>query len=208
MKSMNSANKPDALANCDNTSDAAKPVSTAQQTAFGHSRLHFPSGQQVANLTAATGLTAQQCICVYLGRAKAAITSVTIRCRVTTAYSFGFGGVPWAEAAIYKGDPVLGAAAALTRVGFLNVGTVINSTGLKSLAVTVSGVTAGGHLWALVGSDGGGEGTVAQFRGCLADDIRSGQYNIFTARPSTTSSPAEVSLLSAAVVPPWFAIGW
>lgn len=34
MKSMDSVNKPDALNNCDNTSDADKPVSTAQQAAL------------------------------------------------------------------------------------------------------------------------------------------------------------------------------
>ncbi len=34
MKSLDSVNKPEALANCDNTSDANKPVSTTVQTAL------------------------------------------------------------------------------------------------------------------------------------------------------------------------------
>lgn len=165
--------------------------------------LHFPPGQQVASLTAVTSIASGTCHVVYLGRAKAAITSASVLLRVTTAFADG----EWAEVAIYKGSPTINGASGITLCGAVDASTDFGSTGQVVVAVEdLSGITAGDHLWAVVGS-AAAEGTVAQFRGALADDIQSGQYQSFDAQPSVTSAPTE-AILGSTVVPPWISVNW
>jgi hypothetical protein len=150
-----------------------------------------------ANLTTVTAIATNTVYAQYLGKADKPYLSVTIRCRVTTAPAT----ITWAELAIYKGTPVVGAnPGTLTRCGFLDVAASWGTTGQKTNVVTTTGISSGDDLWVVWGTQAT---TVGQLRGGLADDLQAGYYATIGARPSTSPTIAP-TLAGATVVPAWF----
>lgn len=152
-----------------------------------------------ANLTAVTAFATNTSYFVYLGRVSSAITTLTLRNRVTTAAAT----ITWAEVGIFTGTPVLGGNPSLTRRGFTNVAATFNSTGQKSTAISLTGVSVNDELWVAFGSQAT---TPFQVRGGLADDLQTGWYCSVAGRISTLGTPVTVTLGSATLVPPWCAV--
>ena len=180
------------LAFPDKTGTLALTSDLANPTVF------HPPGLHATNLTTATALAKNTDYALYLGRAPSAITSLSVRCSVTTAAAT----ITWAEVAVYSGPPVAGGnAGSLSRVGWANVAATFNSTGVKTTTVSLSGVAAGDHLWLVLGSQAT---TPFQLRGMLADTIQSGVFQVSGTgnRPSTTAT-VTFGLAGATVVPPW-----
>lgn len=101
-----------------------------------------PAGPQTAMVSNASYAS-------YMGKADAAYTTINLRVSVNTAAAT----ITWAEVGIGTSPTIaLNGAASITRRGFTSVATAFNSTGEKSVAVTVSGINPGDHLWALFGS--------------------------------------------------------
>lgn len=159
----------------------------------------LPVGFLAANLTATKVITSTNSFAVYMGRAGAAYTTITLRLRVTTAAAT----ITWAEVAIATGAPVLGGNPSLTRRGFTNTAAIVNSAGQKSIAVTVSGIAAGDHLWAIIGNQAT---TAAVIRGGLADDLQAGTQASVVVRPSLMATPQTFTLEGATAVCPWIAM--
>jgi len=152
-----------------------------------------------ANLTAVKTLTSNSSFAYYLGQAQAAYTSISLRYRVTTAAAT----ITWAEVGIaYSASPVtLAGNATLTRLGYTDVSGTINSTGLKTTAVTVSGIYPGMHLWALFGNQAT---TAAVLRGALADDLTGGFFqSVAATRISTMGAATAFTVEGATTVPVW-----
>jgi len=84
---------------------------------------------------------------IYIGRAPKSYTSFVIRLNVTT----GISGTTWAELAIGKSTaPAPATAKNITIVGYTDVSSIINTTGAKSITISVSGgqsIDTGDHLW-------------------------------------------------------------
>jgi hypothetical protein len=149
-----------------------------------------------ANLTAALALASTQTFYVWLGVCPKSSSSITLRFRVTTAAVT----ITWAEAAVYRGVPVLAGNPALTLLGFANVAAVVNSVGLKSQAVSLSvAAQPGDELWAAIGNQAT---TAAAIRAALADDLQSGLFASEVNRPSTGGGRVP-ALGGAAVALPW-----
>lgn len=155
------------------------------------------AGFLAANLTTTLALTNGTTFACYLGRAGAAFTSVNIRLRITTAAVT----VTWAEAAVFKGPVVLGAAASLSRVGYANIASLVTSTGQKTFTVTITGVAAGDDLWIAIGC----QATTAMIvRAGLADDIQDGSYQTDATRPSLMTVPKTFTIAGATTAKPWW----
>ena len=169
--------------------------------------LHYPPGQLQTAPIPTVQHADNGCHAIYLGRANEAITTITIRYSVITAMDPGGGS--WAEAAIYKGTPVLGGAASLTRLGYTDIVGVVNSTGRKSTVISLSGVAATDHLWVIIGGKkGSGFGKhLASYYGTAPDELESGRCLGFTGQPSVTSTPSS-SVLGRTVDVLWYAILW
>jgi hypothetical protein len=159
----------------------------------------LPVGFLAANLTATKTITSTNSFAVYMGRAGASYTTITLRFRVTTQAAT----ITWAEVAIATGAPVLGGNPSLTRRGFTNTAAIVNSLGLKSVAVTVSGIVAGDHLWAVIGNQAT---TAAVIRAGLADDLQVGTQASAVVRPSLMATPQAFTLEGATVACPWIAM--
>ena len=138
-----------------------------------------------ANTTTTLTLTNTNAFCFYLGKAERNFSSISIAHRVTTAIT---ATVSWAEIAIYKGTPAIGANATLgTRLGFTSTAGVWTATGIYVTAVSLSGCSAGDDLWVVFSNST--SGTVAQIRAGLVDDVQGGfVQTVNNARPSTNSS--------------------
>lgn len=150
-----------------------------------------------ANLTDVYASAAGTAIAVWLGTAPWKSTSVTLRYRVTTAAVT----ITYAEVGIFSGSINLGGNPTLTRLGYADVAAVVNSTGLKSTAVTLStACNPGDNLWAVFGNDAT---TPLQVRAGLADDIQTGICATLAARPSTATSPTVWTIAGATVAVPW-----
>lgn len=171
------------------------------QTAFvfPHPNPRPGVGIDAANLTAVKTLTNSSTFAYYMGRADEAFTNIVLRFRVTTAAAT----ITYAEVAIAS-SPLLTIAGntSLTRRGYTDTSAIVNSTGQKSVNVSVDGITVGMHLWALFSSNA----TTAQIvRGALADDLQSGFFQAATStRPSTMSGGTNFTVEGATTVPVWF----
>lgn len=134
---------------------------------------------------------------VHLGKADRRLTTIKLNYRVTTSPTT----ITWSEIGIYKGSPTLnGATTALSFCGFADVSGVVNSTGIKTTTITVTGVTINDDLYAVFGS----VHTVGTYalRAALADDLGAGFFSTVTGslRPSTNSTITVNTDNSTAVV--------
>lgn len=85
----------------------------------------------------------------YYGKAGAAISAMSLRLQVLAAGA----GLTWAEIAIAKGTPVIGAGTNLTVVGYAKVAAVINSLGSKTVAIVLSTpLVATDDVWVIYGA--------------------------------------------------------
>lgn len=161
-----------------------------------------PIGLSMGNLTDFTAAVSLRSYFLYLGRTMRAITTSTFLARVVTGYSGGSGS-PWAEVGVFTGDVVANGNASLSRVGFTDVSSTFNSTGVKAVTISLSGVSIGDGLWLAWGNQIEFGGTNFLLRAMLADDIQSGVFQFFAGRISTLSVPAMTTLESATTVPAW-----
>ena len=121
---------------------------------------------------------------VYLGRADRNYATVKMQYKVNQSPFT----ITWSELAIYKASPTIGSATTvLTRCGFSDLSAVVNSTGIKTTTVTVTGVTMNDDLYAVFGSVHTGTYSI---RAGLADDLGVGYFSTVTGslRPSTNST--------------------
>lgn len=144
-----------------------------------------------ANASTVTNITSGDCFCVCVGKARKAWTTATIRYRISTTSA---SGITWAEMAIYKGTPVVGGAATLSRLGYADISGQVNATGPYTIAVTISGVSIGDDLWVVFGMAATTMGTATS---CVGDTVRGGFANEFTGQPSATASPTTTLAASA-----------
>lgn len=182
--------------------DAGRPV-TAQVAAAPSGvmqRPHFAT----ANLTTAKTITSASTFAVYVGRAPKAITSATIRLRVTTAA----GTITWAEVALATGAINVGGNPTLTVRGYVDTSAIVNSLGQKSITWTpASGQTIneGDDVWVLIGNQAT---TALQVRGqSIADDIQVGVQASLATRPSLNVGAAQAyTIEGATTVAAWAAL--
>jgi hypothetical protein len=161
----------------------------------------FPLGNIQDIDSAATILVSNSSYAAYMGRADAAYTSISLRVQVNTAAS----GITWAEVGIGTAPAItLNGGASITRRGSTNVAASFNSTGDKTVAVAVSGISAGDHLWALFGSQAT---TPYQLLSCEVESMDAGiDQSSAATRISTMSSPTSFGI-SAVRMPTGFWIG-
>lgn len=153
-----------------------------------------------ANLTSTKTLTSLTTFALYMGRLQVAATSIRVRYRVTTAAAT----ITWAEIAIAKGAVNVGGNPSLTRLGFADVAAVVNSIGLKTTTVTLTGAAVGDDIWVLVGNQAT---TAAILRAAsAADDLQVGVQAAVATRPSTMAAATAFTLEAATVLPAWFAL--
>lgn len=130
-----------------------------------------PIGLYAANLTNVTSVTNRTVYWLYVGRAASSLSSMDIRCEVTTAYQSGGPGT-YAEVGVATGNFVSGGGSLLTVRGQTNVATTFNTTGLKTTAISLTGVSAGDDLW--VGYGCRATLMLFELRAVLADQLQSG----------------------------------
>lgn len=164
----------------------------------------LPAAFATANLTSAKTITSNSTFAVYMGRAPAALASVQVRYRVTTAAAT----ITWAELAIAKGTVNVGGNPTLTVVGYADVSAVVNSTGQKTTTVNVSAgqaIVEGDDLWLLVGNSAT---TALQVRAqSIADDLQVGLQASLATRPSTNVGTTQAyTIEGATTLAPWAAI--
>jgi hypothetical protein len=156
----------------------------------------MPVGFFAANLTTVVTPATNTSYFQYMGRATKVSTSVKVEFRVTTAAAT----ITWAEVGVFKGPVVIGAAASLTRLGYQNVAAVVNSTGIKTVTITCSGMAIEDDLWIAYGDQAS---TLMQLRAGLADDIQSGYFQTYAGRISTAGVPQATVLAGATVALAW-----
>lgn len=151
---------------------------------------------------AATVFGSNNTYATYLGRADDAYTSVDLRVEVMTAAAT----ITWAEIGIGTSPRItLGGNASITRRGFTNVASSFNSTGEKTVNVSVTGIEPGDHLWALVGSQAT---TPFQLMKAVGGLLSQGNHqNVSTTRISTMASPTSFNASTNPSNTP-FAVAW
>lgn len=161
----------------------------------------FPLGNIQDTGGLSTSLVSNSSYAAYMGRADAAYTSISLRVQVNTAAVT----ITWAEVGIGTSPAItLNGAASITRRGFTNVAASFNSTGDKTVAVAVSGINPGDHLWALFGSQAT---TPYQLLECASEATDSGiDQSKAATRISTMASPTTFGI-SAVRMPAGFWIG-
>lgn len=157
-----------------------------------------------ANLTGTKTITSGSSFAVYVGKAPRALTSVTLRCRVTT----GMGTITWGEVAIAKGTINVGGNPTLTVVGYTDVSATYNGTGQKSTTIAVSSgqqILEGDDLWVLIGN---AATTACVVRAqSIADDIQVGLQGSAAQRPSSIlGNPTVFTIEGATTLAPWVAL--
>lgn len=157
-----------------------------------------------ANLTSVRSITSTNTYAVYVGRAPRALTSASVRYRVTT----GAAIITWAEVALAKGSVNVGGNPTLTVVGYADVSGVVTATGQFTTSVNVSSgqsINEGDDLWVLYGN---AAATVTVLRAqSVADDLQVGVAAWLSTRPSTNVGSAQVyTLETATALPPWVAL--
>ena len=157
-----------------------------------------------ANLTGTRSITSTNSFAVYVGKAPRAITSASVRYRVTTAAIT----VTWAEIALATGSINVGGNPTLTVRGYADVSAIVTSTGQKTTSVSVSSgqsINEGDDLWAIYGN---AATTVAVLRAqSIADDIQVGVFAYLSTRPSSNVGNAQAYTIDGATsTMPWFAV--
>lgn len=161
---------------------------------------HFAS----ANLTSVRTTTSAVAYAVYMGRAPRSLSTVRLRLRVTTAAAT----ITWAEVAIATGSINVGGNPTLTVRGYTDVATVVNSTGLKSIDISVASgqaINEGDDLWAIYGASAT---TVLVVRAqSIADDLQIGLQASLSNRPSTNVGVTQAyTVESATTTAAWLAL--
>lgn len=161
-------------------------------------------GFSTANLTSARTITSTNTMAVYVGKAPRSLTTVQVRLRVTTAAAT----ITWAEVALGKGTPNVGANPAITPVGYADVAAVVNSTGQKTVTVNVSAgqaVNEGDDLWVLVGNQA--TTALAVRAQSTADDLQVGVQAAVATRPSLNiGTGVTFTIDGATTLAPWVAL--
>ncbi len=192
------------IASGDNTGsglDGKVTIEGLEVALFNDNAMLAPIGLSMGNLTDVTANVSGTVYCLYLGRALRAITTATFLTRVTTAFVSGGVGTN-AEVGVFTGAVVANGNASLSRVGFTDVATVFDSTGIKAVTITVSGVSIGDPLWLAWGNTT--NDTKFELRGMLADDIQSGVFtSVVLSRLSQVTVPVTAVLEAATTVPAW-----
>ena len=157
-----------------------------------------------ANLTSVRSITSTNSYAVYVGKAPRAITSASVRYRVTTAAIT----VTWAEVALATGAPVVGGNPTLTVRGYADVAAVVTSTGQFTTSVTLSAgqaINEGDDVWIVYGNRAS---TVSVLRAqSIADDIQAGVFAYLTTRPSLNVGSGQSYTIDAAnAIMPWVAL--
>lgn len=160
-----------------------------------------------AGTTSAKTITTTNTFALYMGKAPAAIAAggtLRMRYQVTTAAAT----ITWAELAVATGAPVAGGNPTLTVQGFANVAAVVNSTGLKTTAVTISvgqSIAAGDDIWLLVGCQAT---TACALRAqSIADTLQTGAQASGVLRPSLiVGTPTAYTIEGTTTLAAWLAI--
>lgn len=176
-----------------NVAGAPKAAGIVVRTA----QLMRSPGADAANLTATLSITSTNTFYLYMGVCPKASSSILMRYRVTTLAAT----ITWAEAAVYRGTPVVAGNPALTLLGWANISGVVTSIGQKSTTITLSTQTqAGDDLWLAIGNQAT---TVMIVRATLADDLQAGYIASGVFRPSIAGNHSP-TLAGATVALPWF----
>lgn len=157
-----------------------------------------------ADLTGTKTITSGSSFAVYVGKAPRALTSVTLRNRVTTAMAT----ITWGEVAIAKGTINVGGNPTLTVVGYTDVSATFNGTGQKSTTINVSSgqqILEGDDLWVLIGN---AATTACIVRAqSIADDIQVGMQASAAQRPSLiVGTPTAFTIEGATTLAAWVAL--
>lgn len=156
-----------------------------------------PRGLYPGSLTAVTALASGSVGFLYLGTAMSVMSSCELLVNVVTAGS----GITWAEFAIFIGPvPANRGNAELYLVGFTDVSGIVNSTGRKTVGVSVGSVNPGDDMWVAYGSSAT---TPFQLRGMLADDIQTGVFQSASVQPQWADAPQVTAIVGPTVVPAW-----
>ena len=145
--------------------------------------------------TGTVQLTSQQWYSVILGRAEKSYTTFNIVFNVTIAAAT----ITYAEVAIYAGNFRFvggGFMAPVKRVGFTDVSGIVNSTGIKNITVTTSGIQPGDFIEVMIANQATTPMTVRSIG--FADASNHFQQatlgnTIVGARPSLVSSGPYIS---------------
>ena len=122
---------------------------------------------------------------IYMGRANDVWTSASVRLEVMQAAAT----ITWAEVAIGTApDIVVPGNASITTRGFTNVASSFNSTGEKTVSISLSGITVGANIWLMIGSQAT---TPFEVQAAIGGFLSAGQMQFrSSARPSTMAAGA------------------
>jgi hypothetical protein len=132
-----------------------------------------PSG-----LTGTLSLTTGTTFITYMGKADKAYTSITFQFKVTTLAST----ITWAEAGVVTNNRFI-ELGFYERKGYTDISAVVNTTGLKTVTVPVSGINAGDELCFTLGISAT---VTAVVRTCLITDEYARYLQSVVARLSLT----------------------
>jgi hypothetical protein len=153
----------------------------------------------VADTGVTSSLSSNSSYAVYFGRAESGFGTINVRFQVNTAGVT----ITWAEVGIGTSPQIgLGDGATITRRGFTNVASVVNSTGEKTVAISTTGISPGDHLWGLIGAQAS---TMPQYEAALGGTLSAGYFQSVAARISTMSVPQAFGAMSN---PSGFAMHW
>jgi len=97
-------------------------------------------------ITGTNTLTSGTTFVTYMGKADKAYTSITFQFKVTTLAST----ISWAEVGVVSFSRFM-ELGVFERKGFTNVASVVNSTGIKTVTVAVSGINPGDEICFTIG---------------------------------------------------------
>lgn len=178
-------------------------VDGAKLDAVDDDAMLSPIGLSIANLTDVTASISDTTNFLYLGRTMRAITTALFLARVTTAFVPGVGS-SWAEIGVFTGEVEASTGIiSLSRVGFTDVSTLFNSIGIKTITITLSGVSIGDGLWLAWGTKEGSLGTRFELRAMLADNIVSGVFRRRGGQLSLLSIPVSSLPAFSTEKPAW-----
>lgn len=171
-------------------------------------RVLTPVGLHADSAAAVTALASNEIHFLYLGRVattEAGGFSWAAVVEVTTAYAGG-GLQPWAEIAIYTGQPVPNSGQTLNPLVNADVASVFNSTGTKVVSLsTGSAVEAGTDVWFACGCRT--TGTPYQLRALLPDPIQQGiALGATGSGTSRLATQYNATLLGTTVRPAWCSV--
>lgn len=150
----------------------------------------YPYGFNTANVGSAKTHTSGTTFAAYLGRASAAYTQAIVNYRVTTAAVT----ITWAEIAIGTGQFTMSPAASgapllLTTRGYTDVSAVVNSLGVKTTTISLSGINPGDDLFFLSGN----QASTPMALRSQASNVNAGSGRVVSASSTQPSAMASAS---------------